>query len=89
MSEKAEEEGGEERSGAGGFYAIYITLGVLVFYVLSPVPVTWVVTHSGLNRNDQVSAVFAIIYAPLDWAYYNIPAANAFYGWQLRFLGLI
>ncbi len=89
MSDKAEGEEPEERGGAGGFFAIYMTLGALVFYVLSPAPVIWVFLRLGLQDNYHAKAVIEIFYAPIGWAFTNIPAANAFYDWQFRFLGLI
>ncbi len=88
MSDKAEGEEPEEREGAGGFFAIYMTLGVLVFYVLSPAPVAWIFTQFGLKHNEHAVEFFHFIYAPIIWAIFNISAANKFYMWQFDIFGV-
>lgn len=79
MSSDSAPAGGNRRS-------VFLLVGVfvLVVYVLSPLPLQWVLmklTFAGyLDEPDGwTSTAFRVIYMPLIWADRNVPLVSRFY----------
>ena len=70
------------RTGRG--VAIFVV--VLVAYVLSPVPMGWLLNK--FNGLDFVDRAFEVFYAPLLYVAERIEFVAKFYEWQVRFVGL-
>lgn len=73
--------------------AVLATVGLLGVYILSPVPVLYVLQHgfgvSDLNSSSTLGRVLAIVYFPLELASAGVPAVDAFYTWQMVACGLL
>lgn len=57
-----------------------IVVAVLLIYVMSPIPVAWMLEKSGIG--DRVEPAFAVFYAPLGFFADRFEIVDSFYEWQ-------
>ncbi len=69
--------------------AVLTVIGLLGVYILSPVPVMYVMVHGFGNYEADGNSLFGAVYYPLDWAMQKFPAVEAFYTWQMVACGLL
>ena len=82
---------GENAGKKGGSHVAVIVGGILlviVLYVLSPIPVAWLLERTGLVRSKGVLQLFMTVYMPLEWLDKNWPPVHDFYEFYGRLLGL-
>ena len=70
------------RSGGAGLLLTAALLGV--GYVLSPVPVGWLLEDA--PRPEWVESAIGVFYAPLQFLYDHFAWVERFYDWQVEFI---
>jgi hypothetical protein len=70
-----------------------LTIGIvcillLAVYLLSPPPLAGALEYVGCSENETVQRVFEGFYAPVIWAYEQLPLVRKFYDGYSELLGL-
>jgi hypothetical protein len=68
--------------------AVVAFLILLVMYILSPGPVIWLLTKSGLQQSETTEKYVVVLYAPLIWLYERFPVVHSAYDWYFSLFGV-
>lgn len=75
-----------QRDSSGrGFAVVFLVVGTLVVYILSPAMVMRM--YPG-GPPGHMQATLETVYAPLQWGYDNVPWVESFYDTYFAFVGI-
>ena len=67
--------------------AVVAFLILLVVYILSPGPMIWLLTQTGIQENEIAGKCVFVFYAPLIWLYEKFPVVHRAYDWYFSLFG--